>query len=457
MYEHGLVHETSWQWHLFGLNVSTGAITFKQRIVGHPTNDPHLSFSALPQDQRTGLLLMNGWVYAAFASHCDNTPYAGYVAGVERRHATPPPCGPTRPGSATTRPVSGRAGGGLMSDGAGRIFFTSGNGISPAKGPGSKPPGQLAESMVRLQPQSDGSLKAQDFFSPANAPKLDAGDYDFGAGGPVGLPFGTTTYPDVVAQAGKYGRLYLLNRDNLGGRQQSSAGGDEDLFEIGHLAGPVGPPRGLRRHDDADRRQRRQLQRLPLLRRPERLPARVQGRGQQQRRANPDRPGQQHLPLRVRLRLPGGDLERHRPELRDHLGGRQPRHQRGRQNSWLGAFDATPQPKAGGGTKMREIWSGAIGTVRKFTMAATGNGMVYVGTRDGNVYGFGITSGAALKSGGTATFADTPVHSATTSAATVTATRTVTVTGASLSAVTTPDPFTISRVTVTRPAAARRR
>ena len=73
---------------------------------------------------------------------------------------------------------------------------------------------------------------------------------------------------------------------------------------------------------------------------------------------------------------------------------------------------------------------GAIGTAVKFTMAATSNGMVYVGTRDGNVYGFGITSGAALKSGGTHTFADTPVHAATTAAATVTATRTVTVTGA---------------------------
>src|SRR5690348_9498908 len=82
VYELGLVHETSWEWHLFGLNVSTGAITFKQRIVGHPTNDSKLSFSALPQGQRASLLLMNGSVYAAFASHCDHTPYTGYVAGV---------------------------------------------------------------------------------------------------------------------------------------------------------------------------------------------------------------------------------------------------------------------------------------------------------------------------------------------------------------------------------------
>lgn len=123
--------------------------------------------------------------------------------------------------------------------------------------------------------------------------------------------------------------------------------------------------------------------------------------------------------------------------------------------AWLGAFDATPQPKAGGGTKLREIWSGDIGTASKFSMAATDNGMVYIGTRDGDVYGFGITGGGALKPGGTATFADTPVHSASTASATVTGTRTVTVTGASLSALTQPDPFTISRVTLTRPGGSR--
>jgi hypothetical protein len=56
---------------------------------------------------------------------------------------------------------------------------------------------------------------------------------------------------------------------------------------------------------------------------------------------------------------------------------------------------------------------------------------------------------SALQSGGTATFADTPVHAATTAAATVTATRTITVTGAGLRAMAEPDPVTISWVTVT--------
>ncbi len=73
--------------------------------------------------------------------------------------------------------------------------------------------------------------------------------------------------------------------------------------------------------------------------------------------------------------------------------------------------------------------------------------MVYVGTKGGHVDGFGITGAAALKSGGTAS-SPTPRHSATSARhATLTATRTVTVTGASVAAASTPDPFTISQVT----------
>src|SRR4029077_11248236 len=148
---------------VFGLNVSTGAITFKQRIVGHPTNDSHLSFSALPEGQRAGLLLLNGWLYATFASHCDNGSYNGYVGGVNTAtNATT--LWADESGVSNEKGGIWQSGGGVMSDGAGRIFVTSGNGISPPKGPGNNPPGQLAESVIRLQQKSDGSLKPQDFF-----------------------------------------------------------------------------------------------------------------------------------------------------------------------------------------------------------------------------------------------------------------------------------------------------
>jgi outer membrane protein assembly factor BamB len=451
VYVMALVKETTFQFRLVGLDVSTGAITLQQQIAGSPTNDSHISFHPLPQDQRTALLLLNGWVYAAFASHCDHTPYAGYVAGVNVEQ-TPVKTTLWTDEAGVSDDQAGiwQSQGGLVSDGAGRIFFTSGNGISPAKGPGNKPPGQLAESTVRLAPNpTTGALTAKDFFSPANAPKLDAGDKDFGSGGPVGLPFGTKTFPRIVAQAGKYGRLYLLNRNNLGGRQQNSVGGDEDLFLVGHLAALFGSPgvfgdtTTLTASNAA-----KSNDYLYYVGANDYLRAfKVGVNGSDE----PTLTDQANSTFRFGfgsgspvVTSNGTDANSGIMWVVDSPNGGDGT------NAWLGAFDATPQPKAGGGIKMHEIWSGTIGTAVKFTTAATANGRVYAGTRDGNVYGFGITSGAALKSGGTDTFADTPVHSATTSAATVTATRTVTVTGAGLRSMTEPDPFTISRVTVTR-------
>jgi hypothetical protein len=117
----------------------------------------------------------------------------------------------------------------------------------------------------------------------------------------------------------------------------------------------------------------------------------------------------------------------------------------------LGAWELLGVPRSGGGTKLSEIWTAPIGTGSKFSEIATNNGKVYLGTRDGNVYGFGITGAAALKSSGTAQFKDTALGSATTKHVSVTATGTVTVTGASAGAPSTPVPFTLGSVTLTHP------
>ena len=120
-------------------------------------------------------------------------------------------------------------------------------------------------------------------------------------------------------------------------------------------------------------------------------------------------------------------------------------------SSSLIAFPVVPQPAKGGGVKLQEIDGEPIGTASNFTIPATSNGMVYVGTLDGHVLGFGVTTGAALHRNGPEDFGNTAVGSVTTRTATVTASRTVTVTGISSSAVTSPEPFTIGQVTETSP------
>ena len=449
VYVLALVKEISFEWHLFGLNVSTGAITYKQRIVGHPTNDSGLTFSALPQDQRPGLLLMNGWVYGAFASHCDHDSYDGYVAGFKVGSPGTTTLWADDVGVANKKGGIWQSGAGIMSDGPGRIFDATGNGISPAKAPGNNPPAQLAESVVRLAVNSDGSLTAQDFFSPSNAPSLDSSDTDFGGGGPTALPFGTTTYPDLLFQAGKEGKLYILNRDNLGGREQGSGGSNLDLFEGGPYAPQFNHPGTF-----AD---------TPTL--------------------TSSNAGSSHdyvvyVGKDDYLReFQAGVSSSDKPTLKDlanstfTLGytsgapaitsnGTDPNsgmiwivHSADKTGTgaFLGGWALQPQPRSGGGTKLAEIFAAPIGTSSQFTNVATGNGMVYLGTRDGHVLGFGIKAAAALTRSGTTQFQDTPVGSTATKQVQLTATKTVTVTGASVATTSTTPPFTLGQVTLTHP------
>ncbi len=231
-------------WFMDALDVSNGQerAGFPVRLDGNADNNSATAFFARNQQQRPGLLLMNGVVYAAFGAHCDQTPYQGWVFGVSTA------------GNVTARWVdvgSGISGGGiwqsgvgLTSDRSGSLTLITGNGGSPsAPAPGSSPPGTFGESVVRLHVQSDGSLAPADFFTPFDAATLDQYDSDFGSGAMVGLPdayFGTPAIPHLAVAIGKQGYVYLLNRDNLGGFDQGVGGGDNVVQRTGPRGGVWG-------------------------------------------------------------------------------------------------------------------------------------------------------------------------------------------------------------------------
>lgn len=446
VYVLAMVQGISLAYDLFGINPQTGAITLQAPIAGKPTNDPDLTFNAGQERQRAGLLLMNGRVYAAFASFCDIDPWVGYVAGVDTT------TGVSTLWSAESGVTDGQAGiwhsgGGLMSDGDGRIFFTSGNGVSPPVGPGTSPPGQLAESTVRLSVGAGGVLTAQDFFSPANAPTLDSIDADFGSAGPVGLPIGTAAYPHELIQGGKDGRVFVLDRDNLGGRGQGANGGDADLFYAGRYGKQFGHP-AVYEQSTAP------------------LPANTTGIHDYV----------YYLGKNDYLRaFQLGARWNGKPALTDvanstitfgPASGSPVVTSYGTNNSsvvvWavdspgetgagasLQAFAGIPQ-SVNGSLQLRQIWSAPIGTASKFTIPATSNGMVYIGTRDGHVIGFGTTV-APLRGANPISFGQVAAGSAATATATLTAASTVTVIGVSATADASPGPFTAGQVTETGP------
>lgn len=438
-------------YYLYGITATTGAIAEKVHIYGSPTNDSSITFNAAQQWERPGLLLMNGWVYAAFGSHCDNPPYVGFVAGINVSTKAKT-LWSDETGVTDNQAGIWQSGGGLMSDGPGRIFFASGNGVSPAPGPGTSPPGQLAESVVQLAVQSNGSLAAQDFFSPKNATTLDSEDLDLGSGSPVGLPFGTNVYPNLLVQGTKDGRIYVLDRGNLGGREQGTNGGDATVRTACCYAGLWGHPAAFadtttltasnwNTANDfiyyvAKNDYLREMKwGVDSTGRPYQHTIATSSFTFGYTSGSPVVTSNSTDPSSAIVWVVG---------TTGSSGA----------NGTLYAFGGVPASTCTSAAPctLNPIWSAPIGTASKFSVPATNGGRVYVGTRDGHVLGFGVkptTIAAPLSGAAPTTFGQTPVGGAVTKKVTVTASAGVTVSGVSATSATGTDPFTVGQVTET--------
>ncbi|MEU6238629.1 PQQ-binding-like beta-propeller repeat protein [Kitasatospora sp. NPDC047058] len=346
-------------------------------VQGDPVNSPGVPFNADTSAQRAGLLLLDGAVYFGFASDCGTGTYVGHVAGVNTtsRKLT---LWSTESGSKSQNGGVWMSGGGLVSDGAGRIFIATGNGAgtgsSPAKGPGNKPQGHFADSVVRLGVNSDGSLAPKDFFSPSNNRDLDHNDLDLGSGGPAALPtgFGTTSHPHLLVQVGKEGRIFLLDRDNLGGMGQGPNGTDA-------VVGSTGPYKGVWGHPGVwggDGGYVYLIENYGSLRA---LKYTVNGSGDPQlTNAGTSAEGFGYASGSPVVTSDGTASGSALVWL--IYSGTGP----GGQNGELRVYDPVP---VNGTLKMRRSF--ALGTVTRFSVPATDNGRVFVGTKDGHLIAFG--------------------------------------------------------------------
>ena len=374
-------------WKLQAISPSDGTDKpgFPATIQGTPDNTPGIAFNPFTAMQRPGLLLMDGVVYIGFASHCDFNPYRGYVVGVSTVTRAITTMWSTEAGTgADQNSMAGiwQSGSGLMSDGSGRIFVATGNGVSPPAAPASPPPQTLAESVVRLTVGANGKITASDFFSPANAPTLDQNDTDFGSGGPVALPssvFGTSAHPNLLVQVGKDGRVFLLDRDDLGGRKQGAGGGDR-------VVGMSGPYNGVWGHPGVYGGEGGWVYTVENSSFLRAFRYGVNGSG---------------LPTLSSAATSSASFGYTSGSPVVTSDGTTP----GSAIVWavaaqgsngaggtLRAYAAVP---SGGVLKL--LWSSPIGTASKFAVPATEGGRVYVGTRDGKVFGFGRPAAPALQ------------------------------------------------------------
>ena len=203
-------------------------------------------FNTLRQLNRPGITLANGSVYLAFGSHGDNTPYHGWILGYSESDLS-------TTAVLNLNPDGGwdgiwQAGGRIIVDPQGFMYVETGNGTfdTTLNAQGFPQFGDYGDSFVKIgvdptstqtsQNINGWGLKVVDYFTPYNQANLSSADADLGSGAPMILPdsVGSAAHPHLLVGAGKEGKIYLIDRDNMG---KYSGSTDHVVQELGAAIG----------------------------------------------------------------------------------------------------------------------------------------------------------------------------------------------------------------------------
>lgn len=203
---------------LHAIDLSTGAdkitpvdIQATVNGTGPGSVSGQISFDPRRQNQRAGLLLLNGVVYVAFAAHCDWDNYHGWLFAYN---------------AATLQPLSvfistpNNSRGGIWMSGAapaaeaignGNIYLATGNSYSEDP----SIPQNRGESILRLSPNALGTSQTQmgiaDYFTPTDYATLNSADEDFGSQVLI------VPNTQLLVTGCKDYNMYVMNKTNLGG------------------------------------------------------------------------------------------------------------------------------------------------------------------------------------------------------------------------------------------------
>ncbi|HTS30479.1 MAG TPA: PQQ-binding-like beta-propeller repeat protein [Bryobacteraceae bacterium] len=224
---------TSYVHRLHALDVATGAerpgspVAIQAAVPGTGEGGATVVFRAKDYKQRAGLVLWNGTVYTAWASHCDIGQYHGWLIAYDAKTLTQTAVYNNTPDGNQASLWDGGAAPAV--DNSGNLYVVGGNGSFTA---GSRNTG---ESYLKLS--TSQGLTLADYFTPFNYAALNEGDLDVGSAGVALLPdeAGSSQRPHLMVGAGKEGRIYLLDRDNMGKVQ---VGSDSQIVQS--LPGAVG-------------------------------------------------------------------------------------------------------------------------------------------------------------------------------------------------------------------------
>jgi hypothetical protein len=184
---------------------------------GDNTNGTNVVFDPGQYKERAALLLLNGVIYAGWASHCDYRPYTGWIMGYsESTLAQTSVLNVTPNGS---EGAIWMAGAGLAADNSGNIYFLDANGDfdTNLNANGFPSDGDYGNAFMKVS--TSGGLAVADYFEMDNEASENGSDTDLGSGGTIVLPDlndGSGNTMHLAVGAGKDSNLYVVNRDAMG-------------------------------------------------------------------------------------------------------------------------------------------------------------------------------------------------------------------------------------------------
>jgi hypothetical protein len=197
---------------LHALDITTGAekasspATITATVSG-------IAFDPLMHTNRPGLLLLNGIVYLAYASDCDNRPYHGWIFAYDAATLSQKAVFNDSPSGNGNTALGGfwMSGAGIAADSSGNIYIASGNGNFDTS---HTPATELGDTNMKLV-FTGSAFSLEDYFTPFDQATLDNNDTDLGSGGVLLLPDQAGGHPHELVQAGKEGTIYVVDRDQM--------------------------------------------------------------------------------------------------------------------------------------------------------------------------------------------------------------------------------------------------
>jgi len=201
-----------------GNDAGAGSVVISASVPGMSTDAVNgmISFDATHENQRPGLVLSNGVLYIAFGSFSDVPPYHGWLLAYN-------PATLQAVFNSTTDSASGNdyeegRGAGFWTGGAapsvdsdGSLYIVAANGSTDVQNGGV----DYGDTVLHLSFEN-GQFKVLDWFTPFNRDCIDGADLEIGSGGVALLPSAVGGSDPLAVAVSKEGRLYLLDRENLG-------------------------------------------------------------------------------------------------------------------------------------------------------------------------------------------------------------------------------------------------